>query len=358
MIYGPPSAGKSFVAINLLLTGARGSLFAGRFQASRPLKVAYLAGEGTSGIRDRLLVALEHHGVTEEEESRITYYDNVPQLYDGTSLLSADQFANEAKADGPYDLIIVDTLHTASVGGDENFAKDAAVMIAACQRIQRALGCALFLVHHTPKNGNGPRGSSAFPGACDAMFEIATEHGVRILKCAKLKHGRQWEPISFSLTERNESAVVSWEGAANPIKRATSDTLIHQMLEELPAEAWMSVTEIAAHSGLARQTVKDALARLESHGFVIAEKQTGRNGSRYQAQNRGERTVAKSPTGSGSGETNGREGLLGNSPRPFISIPETDGTDGANGRTRLFSERVPEEKSDEDWFGWAGNPCE
>ena len=48
-------------------------------------------------------------------------------------------------------LVIVDTLHRAMTGGDENAAKEMGVVLANGAHIQRRLACVLMPVHHSGK---------------------------------------------------------------------------------------------------------------------------------------------------------------------------------------------------------------
>ena len=87
-------------------------------------------------------------------------------------------------------LVIVDTMARSMVGGDENSSKDVGVLVAAADRIRRASGACVLLVHHSGKDSSaGMRGSSALEGAVDTALECRRAGGHLTLTCRKQKDG-------------------------------------------------------------------------------------------------------------------------------------------------------------------------
>jgi hypothetical protein len=80
-------------------------------------------------------------------------------------------------------LVIVDTLHRAMPGGDENAAKEMGIVITNGALIQRLLRCTLMPVHHSGKDfERGMRGSTGLPGASDTILRMTRdEDGNRAL---------------------------------------------------------------------------------------------------------------------------------------------------------------------------------
>src|SRR5262249_21299100 len=60
VVFGPPKGGKTFTVCDLLMHGAHGMEWQGH-AVHRPMRVAFLAGEGRSGLRVRLHAWLQHH---------------------------------------------------------------------------------------------------------------------------------------------------------------------------------------------------------------------------------------------------------------------------------------------------------
>lgn len=246
MIYGAPGCGKTFVGINMIVAACTGSQWAGRFQPARALNVAYCAGEGVSGLPSRFRAALYPFGVS--TLPNFTFYKTIPQLYgdeDTLTIYSIRQFVTEwlarleAGTAKPLDILFIDTLHTASIGAEENATKDMGVVIRACRDASIALGCAVVLVHHTNKNGSAERGSSSLRGAMDFMIEIkrTSEDSTKAkMRCAKLKDGEAWKEQSFDLyaVEGCKSVCVMWDepGGASEItgaKEADKEALLAEM---------------------------------------------------------------------------------------------------------------------------------
>lgn len=242
MVYGAPGCGKTFVVIDLIMAACTGNRWAMRFDIGQPLNVAYCAGEGVSGLPARFAAAAQHHGVTALDN--FTFFRNVPQLYvdnQAAMAITIDQFVREWQARQeqgqaqPLDILVIDTLHTATTDADENSAKDMGKVLSACRVAAHALGCAVILVHHTNKNGTAERGSSAMRGAFDFMVEVKRvgENGTKgLMHCAKLKDGEAWKDQTFDLTAMGESVRVWWdEPSDNPTSRESGKQ--HQDIEAI-----------------------------------------------------------------------------------------------------------------------------
>ncbi len=222
VIYGPPGCGKTFVVIDLIMSACTGRSWAMRFNASRPLNVAYCAGEGIGGLPSRFQAAAAFYNVS--SLPNFTFFKSTPQLYNETEDHSKDilQFAIEWKARQlageaeQLDILVIDTLHTASEGADENSSKEMGLILKACRQTMEMLGCTILLVHHTTKSGETERGSSSLRGAMDFMLRISrseNEHDSNAtLICSKLKDGEQWRSQGFHLEkpEDLENVHVLW----------------------------------------------------------------------------------------------------------------------------------------------------
>lgn len=168
VLYGDSGCGKSFLALDYAL------------RVAQEANVVYIAGEGLAGYPDRLLAWRNHHRLPID---RFHLVDEAIPLLDE---LAVGEFCAIAAALSPR-LIVIDTLARCMLGGDENSARDMGLFIAACNRIQRESGAAVLVVHHTGKNRNGERGSSALRGGADSMIELSNDDGLISLTCAKSK---------------------------------------------------------------------------------------------------------------------------------------------------------------------------
>lgn len=219
MLYGAPGTGKTFAVIDLALSACTGRQWATRFDVAKPLTVAYCAGEGVSGLPQRFDAACAHYGI--DDLPNFHFYAAAPQLFTADlgeyTEASIGDFMREwqtRQAAGDVDrldLLIVDTLHSATTGADENSAMDMGKVLRGVKAATSALGCSVLLVHHTNKAGTGERGSSAMRGAMDVMIEVKTSSSKFSLNCEKLKDGQQWKAQTFDLVAINESVRVWWD---------------------------------------------------------------------------------------------------------------------------------------------------
>ena len=222
MAYGEPGSGKTFVMISLLMSAGKGTPFARGLDVVRPLNVAYCAGEGVSGLGDRIKAAAQYHEV--ESLENVTFYSTVPQLYNVKGGHHASQTIaqftkewkeRELKGEAqPLDVLIIDTFHSATVGAEENSAKEMGIVILECKKAIKELGCTVILVHHTDKGGNKERGSGSLRGTMDFMIEIkkSKSKSTSQMICSKLKDGEEWRPKSFEFHKPDgcNSVCVEW----------------------------------------------------------------------------------------------------------------------------------------------------
>ena len=297
MIYGAPGCGKTFVVIDLALSACIGKAFAMRFGMARRLNVAYCAGEGAGGLPSRFAAAAHHHGI--EELPNFTFYKHVPQLFingESTTDVSIRQFVaewRERQEDGragALDLLIVDTLATASAEADENSSKDMGKVLQACRLATHELGCAIMLVHHTNKSGTAERGSSSLRGAMDCMLEIRriSDTGTKaVMTCAKLKDGEGWRDQTLDLTTIDDfdSVRVRWDeprdGTTMPSREAEYRATILKFMTDQPGVK-LTAKILAEVAGVEQSNAIRLLSKMVSDGVCESAlmDQTKKNSSR------------------------------------------------------------------------------
>lgn len=232
VIYGAPGCGKTFAGINMIVAACTGTQWAARFDVVRPLRVAYCAGEGISGLPARFKAAAAVQRVT--SLPNFTFFKTVPQLFSSTdesTIATIHKFVGEWKGRQdqgqaqPLDLLFIDTLSTASMGANENDNADMNRIAACCRWAANELGCAVILVHHTNKAGTAERGATALRGAADCMIEIKrlSEIGTKgLMRCSKLKDGESWKDQTFDLhkVEEFDSVCVLWDEPSDTTQAA------------------------------------------------------------------------------------------------------------------------------------------
>lgn len=206
-LYGAPGAAKSFWALDAACSIATGHTFHGAPVKQGP--VVYCLGEGIRSLHYRIEAWRLAHPTADLDllEDNLTVIPTTPHLlepYDTTALM------NTMEDRGQVSLLIIDTLARALVGGDENSAQDVGLAINVCDRIRDRVGSATLLVHHTSAEGSKTRGSTALPGASDAMLKMVKDdiqHAIS-LSCTKMKDGEPFKTQFYTLEQYGHSAAL------------------------------------------------------------------------------------------------------------------------------------------------------
>lgn len=279
-IFGPSNEGKSFVVMDLLFACITGGLF-GQVQARKLENVAYMTDEGKSGIGARLEAIARNRNVSNENIERLSLFLDVPQLHNEGSELGAVPFVEEWKAFGEtLDLLVIDTQHAATIGANENDAKDAGIIIGKLRFIQKELGCTIVLVHHSTKAGGSDRGSSSFRAAWDTQIEIKPSEEIggkeyRSFQCTKQKDAERFAPQTFSLWPYEESCFVLWgkpegEGAEEDAKGKDAKEKILNLLRQ--SKESLTVKSISEQIGIGHNYTGKTCRKLREEKSVSFEK--------------------------------------------------------------------------------------
>ena len=198
VIFGAPGSGKTFMALDMAASIARGVPWQGR--RVQHTGVVYVAAEGH--LRVRLMAYLEHHQLPAADLSRLRV------VASGVNLLASESGdvdtlvveIKKAAADmGGVALLVLDTLNSMMPGGNENASEDMGAMIASARRIMEAINCAVAYVHHSGKDeSKGSRGHSSLKAAVDVEIQI-TGDGDRVAELVKVRDGEQGQRFPFRL---------------------------------------------------------------------------------------------------------------------------------------------------------------
>lgn len=190
--YGPPSCGKSFLALDLLAAIAAGrDWFACRV---KPAPVLYIGLEGKAGIAQRVRAHQARHGIAEGMRFLLAPLD-LRQSQDRADIVQAARAAGLAGG-----VLCIDTLAASAPGMDENTSADMGEVIAALKALQAELGGLVLAVHHTGKDATkGLRGHSSLLGALDAAIEVTRNDDRREWRTAKSKDGADGDAHPFRL---------------------------------------------------------------------------------------------------------------------------------------------------------------
>ncbi len=307
-VYGPPASGKSFAVLDLACCVVTGEPWLGH-PIRRRGGVVYVAAEGTAGLSQRLRAWKASRDYT---DSRV----GVQFVLEALNLLDAGDRAalvdRIAQLEERPALIVFDTLHRSMPGGDENSAKDVGLVIENVDRIRRATGAAVLLVHHSRKDADVERGSTSLRGAVDTLLQIKPGDGTHTLTCEKQKDGPAFSPIGFSLAPLLGSCVVrvrserdsTGPSTLTPHQRQALTILSRDFLSDGAASSqWLAG---AKGAGISEATFWRARTALVREGYVT-EKKGARGYARYTVSPSGQSVLGinyhgtVSPTISGQG---------------------------------------------------------
>ncbi len=202
VLYGPSGHFKSFVALDIALSVAKGSWW--HRQTTRQGRVLYIAAEGVPGMWERI-----HAWRTQEQ---VAVPDDLLFLPGALNLADSGNAValGEVIAALGVRLLVVDTLARCAVGLDENSARDMGRLVANVDLVRQATGACVLLVHHSGKDAErGMRGSSALFAAADTVLSCSSADDIVTLEITKQKHHRTGTPFTFRPVPVADSIVLS-----------------------------------------------------------------------------------------------------------------------------------------------------
>lgn len=276
-IYGEAGAGKSFWTLSLALEAARGGQWC-EHRFTRPYRVLYIAPEAAHSHVERVKGWESLHGA--EWPAGFHLAPTQVNIYTDQSVSDIEQALD---ALGPVDLVVLDTLASATAGLDEN-SPQMNVVTQNLEKIRRKLpnGAPLIVVHHTGKDGTkGLRGHSSLLGYVSGSMLITKENNAHRVEAKKVRDGDTPMPLYYRV-ERAELPPLPGEllarevGVMVPVGYldAVKDN-VSQVYEAL-AEAYrpndlFSRTDAEAVSGLTRGPIRTALNKGADMGLWAKE---------------------------------------------------------------------------------------
>lgn len=260
VVFGPPEAGKSFLAVD----------YSAQISLEQP--IIYIAGEGGSGYYARYKAWLNHTG--RKKPGQFNIVDRPIQMLNPQQVA---WFIEEARHIRPV-LVVIDTLSRCMVGGDENQQKDMGLFIASCDQIRLELDCAVMIVHHTSKSGDNERGSSVLRGAADSMVQVSNTEGLIKIESSKTKDGKHFATrycrrLEVAVEQNGEMLTSCVLEAWNRVKVDPNELSQNQyrILESLASELFaegVKAPDLKIASGVDRSSFYTAINSLIKRGFV------------------------------------------------------------------------------------------
>lgn len=187
-LYGEPGTGKSFVAIDMALSVATGTIW--HTHPTTRAFVLYVSAEGGTGIGKRAAAWLSSKGISSWKPEMGWLTESIPVMASSEDMdVLFGRFNDEL--DIHPKLVVIDTL-ARCFDGDENLQEDMGRFIAGVDRMRREFGATVLVVHHTRRGAEHERGSTAFRGAADTMLSLVRKaDGTLVLTCNKQKDAEE-----------------------------------------------------------------------------------------------------------------------------------------------------------------------
>lgn len=170
MIFGPPSAGKSTLVLDLAAHLSRGADWFGRRTRERA-GTLILACEGAGSLGTRLDALGADGGPL-----AIEAWDIVSLSTTGLASLRPELERLDASWREKYGfgvgLVVLDTISASGMIDDENANAKVAAALKALADFAGSVGAFGLAVHHPRKDGETFRGAGAFEGNTDLIFEV------------------------------------------------------------------------------------------------------------------------------------------------------------------------------------------
>lgn len=234
IIFGAPSAGKSFCATDIGCAVARGIDWHGR--KVKQGRVLIVMAEGSGGAPLRLRAYARHHGI-DPADLDVAVVTAAPNFLDKGDI---GEIIRTIAAVGNVALVEIDTFAQVTPGANENAAEDMGPALNNARVISEVTGATVVLIHHSGKDASkGARGWSGIKGAASAQLEIIRhEDGQREIHVEKMKDGKDGDRLGFKL----ESVQLGFDADGDPL----------ESLVVVPADIVVPVTEDEPRSKLVR----------------------------------------------------------------------------------------------------------
>ena len=198
-IYGPPGAGKSFMALDMAAHIAEGRDWMG--YRTKPAHVVYVVLEAANGFSGRLKAWQMHHGrqlpdtlhVITHSPFALSSPKDIVDLIESIRLAIGDDHGGL--------VVFIDTLARAMGTFEENDNNDMGRVIQACDTIAQSLKATVAAVAHPGKDAaRGLRGGSALLGGLDTVIQLEKDaDGIRTWTIEKQKEGEDGLTGQFKL---------------------------------------------------------------------------------------------------------------------------------------------------------------
>jgi hypothetical protein len=169
LLYGPPKSFKTTVVLDAAMHIATGAAGWGR-EPCEPREVIYVAGEAAENVALQAELWCAARGLNLDDYP-LHIFGLMPPII--ASPDKAKQMIDLWAAAGVNpDFVVLDTAAKALRGMNENDSRDVGMFADFVDTMRRTLNCAVLAIHHSPKEGGGPRGSIVFTADFDTVHSV------------------------------------------------------------------------------------------------------------------------------------------------------------------------------------------
>lgn len=197
---GKPGSMKSFTALDIAGCVGTGERWQGYHVAKGT--VLMLVAEGVRGTKKRVRAWEKSTGLA------MTGVWFLPVAVQSKSRFEWTAFVQLAHELRPI-LIIVDTQARVTVGVEENSNTEMGEFIHQAERLRRASGACVMIVHHIGRHGDTGRGATTVDGAVSTIIRVAKDEDRVTLECQKNKDGAEWDDIQLRAVLTGDSVVLA-----------------------------------------------------------------------------------------------------------------------------------------------------
>lgn len=249
MLAGREGQGKSLLALALAAGIGHGSAVAGiDCRPGRVLVVDAENGEREAHRRVRGLGVKPGALVYAEAE----WFDLRRDLAEVETLLARHR----------PDVLVLDSFRSLAPGLEENESGPAETALGPLRGFGRRFGCAVLVLHHTGKTGDGYRGSTAIGAAVELGFTLTRDRDDpqvrtrRKLSCWKCRVAREPEPMWLSIEADDGRVRIGraepFDGGGKALSRA--DDLASRFGDAVAAQGELAWAELCRVCGVGPET--------------------------------------------------------------------------------------------------------
>jgi hypothetical protein len=269
-LYGRSGAGKSFVAIDWALSVSTGSYWFGHQVI--PGRSLYVVAEGATGVPQR--VDAWQHARRTHDIGDIMWLPVPVDIFRADHAGDVTRFVRELAPS----LIILDTLARSVPTADENSARDMSLVILHADRLRRATGACVLIVHHTGRDeARGMRGSTVLEAAMDTTLECRqSDDGAIDITATKQKNRESGERVRLALVRTLDSCVLEqWRGQDIEGLPPTAEHVL-STLHEIDLDNGTSLAAWSKSADLPDRTFRRWVRKLVDLNLVKMEGETTR----------------------------------------------------------------------------------